>query len=188
MQVFTPEQEAQIIKGIKSGDEAVFAEFHDISRPFFLGWLRKNFPKCPQAELDDVLQELYLKIWRKIDSFNYKSQFTTWAYHIAQNIMIDRFRQNKYHRECDSLDLAIECGAEFAAKDSEHESQIGIVNKVAELKNCLGQKHLAIFNMIYEEGRSFKFAAKKMKIPIGTVLSRSHYLKNKIKKQLNYGN
>lgn len=184
MQVFTLEQEKFIVAGIKNRNEKIFEEFYSTSLPLVKNFLLKNYSNCPAFEVDDILQELYFKIWTKIDSFSGKGKLISWTYQIASYIVFDRVFRNKYVKNCVSLDSITDSGGEFAAKIIETENNERLTNKIGELKNCLGEKHLAIFNLVYEQGMSFKQVAKKTRLPMGTVLSRSHYLKQKIKREL----
>lgn len=183
MQVFTPEQEQYFIKGLKRRDEAVFNEFYQYTKPVIQTFLGNKFPLRIQSELDDICQEFFIKVWNRIETFNESCKLITWLYRIAINLAIDRITRNKHFINCESLDAYLESGADFeSTKPLETDERV--INKIAELKNCLGKRHLAVFKVVFEQGKQFKQAAKILEIPFGTVLSRSYYLRRKLKEQL----
>ena len=57
-----------------------------------------------QRELaEDLMQEVFLRVIKKADSFRRRSKFTTWLYTIARNVSVDAMRRNR-HRRTVSLD------------------------------------------------------------------------------------
>ncbi len=47
---------------------------------------------CDNEEAKDVVQDSFIKIWKKINSFDSKHKFTTWMYKIVTHTAIDRYR------------------------------------------------------------------------------------------------
>lgn len=183
MRVFTPEQEQYFISGIKNRDEVIFADFYRQTRPLIAKILFTKYPYRMSADIDDVLQEFYLKVWNKINLFQGRSQFITWLYRVAFNVVIDKVVKNKHYNHCNSLDLLLEEGKDFEYQRPLDKNE-KLSNEIAELKNCLGENHLVVFKMVFEQGKTFQETAKILDIPMGTVQSRSHYLKQKLKKKL----
>ena len=46
---------------------------------------------------NDVLQEVFIKCWNKLDSFNQQSKLSTWLYRIAYNESLQWMRKNDKH-------------------------------------------------------------------------------------------
>jgi RNA polymerase sigma-70 factor (ECF subfamily) len=62
-------------------------------------------------DVDDILQETFLKAYKKIDQFDGQSSLFTWLYSIARNLMIDEFRRQqrkpqRSHTPADEFELA----------------------------------------------------------------------------------
>jgi len=53
------------------------------------------FAADSNIDIDDILQETFLKAYKKIDQFDGQSSLYTWLYSIARNITIDEFRSRK---------------------------------------------------------------------------------------------
>lgn len=186
MQIFTVEQEQRLVEGIKQGDEKAFNEFYSLSLPLMKNILLRDFAGQRGFDADDILQELYAKIWRKMETFQGRCRVMSWVSQMAHRIALDRvIRPRSCRIQGESLDVLLEAGADFAEKPPDADpTKEDRKNKILEIKNCLGNKHLAIFNAVYEQELSVDAAAKKLKLPRGTVLSRTFYLKRKIKSEL----
>jgi len=46
-------------------------------------------------DADDAVQETYIRVWQKRDSFRQESSYKTWVYRIAANLCLDKLRQAK---------------------------------------------------------------------------------------------
>lgn len=69
------------------------------------------FAADSNIDVDDILQETFLKAYKKIDQFDGQSSLYTWLYTIARNITIDEFRSrkrkpNRSHTPADEFDIA----------------------------------------------------------------------------------
>ncbi len=80
-----------------------FSELYDRYAP-------KVFGKClallkDRGEAEDATQEIFVKIFSKMGSFDQRSKFSTWLYSITYNLCIDRLRKKKKERELFSEEL-----------------------------------------------------------------------------------
>lgn len=183
MQVFTPEQESYYLAGLKAKNDSIFTEFYNYTKPFIRQFLFQKYPYRMDSEADDIIQETFFRVWKNIDSFRGDCKLISWVNQISIRLAIDKISRNKHFTNCKSLDFMLENGEDFESVKL-FDSNETINNKICELKNCLGEKHLAVFNLVFEQGKEFKDAAKILKIPMGTVLSQSYYLRRKIKEKL----
>lgn len=77
-----------------------------------------------EDEVADLFQEVMIKLWRGLPSFNGRSDVRTWIYRIALNTCISIDRKKKRHPETRlSMDINL-----FADKDKETE-QVNILHK-----------------------------------------------------------
>lgn len=51
-----------------------------------------------EEDRKDLLQNIFMKIWKNLESFNEESSLSTWIYRLSVNTSIDYMRQNKRHR------------------------------------------------------------------------------------------
>jgi RNA polymerase sigma-70 factor (ECF subfamily) len=81
--VVTSTSEDAIVAGVRSGDEAVFAQLlSDWSRSMLL--LARNFVST-EASAEEVVQDTWLAVIRGIDGFEGRSSLRTWVYRILVN-------------------------------------------------------------------------------------------------------
>jgi RNA polymerase sigma-70 factor (ECF subfamily) len=85
--------ESEVIKRAKQGDHTAFSELVDeySERIYNLGLriLRKK------EDAEDILQETFLTVIQKIDTFDGRSSFFTWIYRIATNAALMKLRKKK---------------------------------------------------------------------------------------------
>jgi RNA polymerase sigma-70 factor (ECF subfamily) len=81
--VVTQHTEDAIVAGVRSGDEAVFAQLlNDWSRSMLL--LARTFVST-EASAEEVVQDTWLAVIRGIDRFEGRSSLRTWVYRILVN-------------------------------------------------------------------------------------------------------
>lgn len=92
--------EAEAIRRAQAGDETAFEFLYDMhSRRVYALCLRMT--RNP-VEAQDLTQDAFLQLFRKIKSFRAESSFSTWLHRLTVNIVLMRFRR-KHHPEV-SLD------------------------------------------------------------------------------------
>ena len=83
----------EIIERVKKGDQAAFRTIVEEYRQQAFSMAFRIL--CNEEEARDVVQESFIKIWQKIESFNMNEKFSTWLNKIVANSAIDRMRQIK---------------------------------------------------------------------------------------------
>ena len=90
-----------MIKAMGQGDREAFREFYqETARPVYSFIL--SLTKSPY-ESEDLMQETYLSVWTRADSYVPQGKPLAWVFTIARNLCYMRFRQQKQRR-----DLALE--------------------------------------------------------------------------------
>ncbi|TQV89357.1 RNA polymerase sigma factor [Aliikangiella coralliicola] len=95
--------EEQIIKQAKSGDLQAFQELVEYYSHRIYSAAFRILNHKEHAE--DCVQEVFIKIYHKIGSFNEQSKFSTWLYSVAVNTAIDLQRKHARHSQHESPDL-----------------------------------------------------------------------------------
>jgi RNA polymerase sigma-70 factor, ECF subfamily len=76
-----------------TGDEGAWHDLCDLYRPLIAGWLRRQ--SVPEADIDDLMQEIFLAVVRGLPSFNHSGRrgaFRAWLRTIAYNYSCDYWR------------------------------------------------------------------------------------------------
>jgi RNA polymerase sigma-70 factor (ECF subfamily) len=108
-----------------------------------------------EADAEDVVQETFLRAYRKFDDYDSRAQFSSWIHRIAANYAIDLLRRRRRWRstEIDPVEqvdpLAIEtAGPERSALSSE------IGRCIERALEALTPRERVAFTMRHYEGRS----------------------------------
>ncbi len=149
-----------------------------------------RFAKDPDLALD-LSQNAFIRAYRGIKSFRGKSSFSTWLYRITMNTCIDYTR--KKARSVDSLAVPEEV-AEYAGSEpivaslprepgaDALSSELG--EQIQKAVDLLPEYHKSVFVLYEIEGLSYKEIADVVGCSIGTVMSRLHYARKKLRATL----
>ena len=150
------------------GDTHAFRDFYDRTSAKLFAVILRILPE--RAEAEDVLQEVYVTIWRKAAAFDPgRASAITWISTIARNRAIDRIRARSI-RPTSPLELAAEVpdGAPGA------EQVLDMVRAAASLQDALVQldpRHAEIIRSCYFEGHTYEALAAREGVPVGTLKS-----------------
>jgi RNA polymerase sigma-70 factor, ECF subfamily len=85
----------EIIGKVKTGDQAAFRRLVEEYRQQAFSLAFRIV--CDEEEARDVVQESFIKVWQKIETFDMNGNFSGWLNTIVANSAIDRMRQIKKH-------------------------------------------------------------------------------------------
>ena len=129
-------------------------------------------------DVEDVVQEAFLKAYRGLGSFRGDSTFYTWIYRIAMNAAINFVKRTPNHvvLKDDLNPDGDDESYDTHGSDTEDPERILLAKRISEtVERALGKLHpdLAMALTLYEvEGLQYKEIAKMLSIPIGTVRTR----------------
>lgn len=136
-----------------------------------------------QAEADDLAQETLIKAFRAIDNFD-GAYPRAWLARIARNTAINRDQRNREFLLADEGTVE----PEPDASDVTDPEDIVLSQVVDEdLKRALEELPPAfrvLVQMVDVEDMTYQEAADALEIPIGTVMSRLHRARNRLRKSL----
>jgi RNA polymerase sigma-70 factor (ECF subfamily) len=135
-----------------------------------------------KSEREDLVQEVFLKVYRNLHRYSAGYAFSTWLYTVARNVCLDYTRKLKSVKS----DLSGMRAGEIPVADSAVMSAEN--NELFEvLDRCIGtlsekDRHIVFFH--FYEGMKYKDIAAVMGIPLGTVKYRVFEIKEKLRKAL----
>lgn len=162
--------------GVLVKKEQAFAQLYDeyyTKIRSFLFRMRRN------DDLDDLVQEVFLRAWHALPRFQMKSKMTTWLYRIAYNLAVDKTRRaqvvEKYkHMSDDFHDTQAEKSSDYVLHNERQALVLSSLDKInAELKSVLV--------LFFFEDRSLKEIAAILELPLGTVKSRLFHARKAMK-------
>ena len=123
------------------------------------------------SEAEDVLQEVYVTVWRKAVDFDAsRASPMTWLIAIARNRAIDRLRATKQSRRMDPIEAADGIADSAPVADRALES----AQDHTRLHSCLGSleaREQAALRGAFFDGNTYEDLAARMSVPLGTMKS-----------------
>ncbi len=138
------------------------------------------------AEVEDLLQEIFIKCYRYLNDFDQDLKFSSWIYRIARNETISYIRKIKARPQTipeeDGGELLRAIAADWDLEEEVRKKLDG--EKVRELLSQLDRKYREILVLRYLEDKSYEEIADIVKKPEGTVATLINRAKKKFKKIL----
>ena len=125
-----------------------------------------------KAAAEDLVQEVFLDVWRKADDFEGRSEVSTWLLAIVRNKALSMMR----HRPTEQLDE----DAAACIADSADTPEMAMQKEQARSITCkcltqLSPAHREIIDLAYYHGKSIEDVAKIVGIAVNTVKTRMFY-------------
>ena len=115
-------EETQYIARILNGDTEAFSVFLDrYSRPLYV--LIVQIVGCPE-DAEELVQDVFLKVFRCLDSYKGECRFSTWLYKITCNTCYDRLRSLHHSPLDNEADYSV--SANISSDDN---VELAVVNK-----------------------------------------------------------
>lgn len=131
------------------------------------------------SHLNDLVQEVFIKIWKGLPEFSANSKLSTWIYRIATNVAIDSLRAASRRKEDFEYDLN-QILDEHDSADKEIENR-QMIQKGLE---SLSEDHRTVLVLAFIHERPLLEIAEILDISEGTVKSRLYYAKEAFSKYL----
>jgi len=133
------------------------------------------------SDLEDLLQEIFLKIYQNLHAFDQDLKFSSWVYQIAHNHAISHYRKYKNHPiglSSEDTTLFFERFESGLDLPSELDKQL-LKNQVKAVINKLPKKYQEVLILKFIEDKDYKEISDILRKPMGTVAT----LINRAKKQ-----
>ena len=171
------EIDQQLVERVQNGDQRAFTllvEKYQRKLGRLLGRMIRD-----QAEVEDVVQESFIKAYRALPNFRGDSAFYTWLYRIgintAKNHLVSIGRRPKLSNEIEIEDAEnFEDANELRTQDTPETELMGkqIAQTVNSAMEALPEELKTAITLREIEGLSYEEIASLMNCPIGTVRSR----------------
>lgn len=126
------------------------------------------FQLCGSDEIDDLVQEVFLRVWKGLPKLKQIDTFSTWLYRITWNVATDR-RRNFAKRREQFQTIAKQTETQQPDQGLAHLHYADLVHRGL---NCLSFDHRTILVLHDLQDIPQKEVAEILKIPPGTVKSR----------------
>ena len=128
-------------------------------------------------DADDVLQNVFLKAWSKLDTFHQESKISTWLYRIALNESLDFMRKKKTQMVSSDDDEAM-VGSTLMADDyfNGTEAEAMLQEAIAQLPDV----QRTVFNMRYFDDMKYSEISEILQTSEGSLKASYHIAVKKI--------
>ncbi|MFZ2148597.1 MAG: sigma-70 family RNA polymerase sigma factor [Sedimentisphaerales bacterium] len=167
--------EQVLILRCQIGDKDALAELierHEAPLRYFISRLSAN----PETA-EDIFQDTWLTVIRRIHSLKKTDAFSIWLYHIARNKVYQQFRRKKKLSELN----------ENIAVPNDTENDVFSAEDAAKIHRCLKEllpEYKEVMMLRFLEQMSYEQISQVINCRLGTVKSRIHYAKLALKKEM----
>ena len=158
---------AALMRSVAAGDRAAFREVYDRTSTKLYGICLRLLGS--EAEAQDVLQEVYVTVWRKAAQFDAaKASPITWLGVMARNRAIDRLRQGRPAGEQieAAADIPDDGPLATAVIEQEQDSR-----RLAHCLEELEERPSAMIRAAFLDGATYPELAEREGVPLGTMKS-----------------
>ena len=133
-------------------------------------------------EADDLVQEIFVKVWKNLDKFRQDSQLYTWVYRIATNECLNYLRKKKQRFFIPIHDIQGELSQKLDSSPHIDGDEIQLKLQKALLK--LPDKQRLVFNMKYFDEMKYEEIAEITETSVGSLKASYHHAVKKIEEFL----
>lgn len=180
------EQDKDLVAQALGGDEAAYATLVEKYQNALFHHVRKIVRD--KSEVDDLVQETFIKAFSALESYSTQYAFSTWLYKIATNHSIDFLRKKKLRTQ--SIDKPIktkEGEMEVELPDTTYRPDRHIVDDqrktlIQEAIDALPPKYYRVIVLRHQQEKTYDEIARELDLPLGTVkahIFRARELLNK---------
>jgi len=156
--------ESDLLEGCRRGERKMQQELYNRFAPRMYGVCLRYASNAEEAE--DILQEGFIKIFNKINSYRGDGSFEGWIRRIFVNTAIEHFRKKTYLQPITETEENTVEGKYLSVLDSLAEKDI------IQLIQQLSPGYRTVFNMYVVEGYTHKQIAEMLGISEGTSKSQ----------------
>ena len=173
--------EKEIINLQKAGEyEKAFNAIVD-SYSERLYWHVRRFI-CSHDDTNDLLQEIFVKVWRALPAFRGESQLYTWLYRIATNEALNFLRKIKNRSDID-VEIADAVMSDKIDEDPYFNGN-AMQRELHKAVSMLPEKQKTVFNLRYFEEMKYEDMAKITGTSVGALKASYHHAYTKISEML----
>ncbi|MCG2614475.1 sigma-70 family RNA polymerase sigma factor [Terrimonas sp. NA20] len=158
--------EQELVSLLQQRQESSFGYLYDNYAGALLGVVGGIV--ADQETARDVLQEVFVNIWRKIELYDpAKGRLFTWMMNIARNAAIDKIRSKGYQDSLKNHSIPENADQNFPATGPQVDD-VGLRKVLNQLK----EEHRVLVDLSYFQGYTHDEISKALNIPLGTVKTR----------------
>lgn len=166
------EDDKLVASAVKGDQDAFRALMDKYQTPLYFHVLKMVKEK---EQVEDLVQEAFMKAFDNLGSYNTKYAFSTWLYRITTNHTIDYLRKKKLKTFSINEPVQTKDGdLHFQVKDEQAETDRNIIRKqrqdiIHEAIENLPEKYRMVIELRHLQELSYDEIAEELDLPLGTV-------------------
>jgi RNA polymerase sigma-70 factor (ECF subfamily) len=172
------DERALIERCRKGQDEAAFGELVDRYKDLVYGMVWRL--TADRTELDDLAQEVFLKVHRGLPYFRGEARLSTWIYRIVANVCVQEFGRPA----AISLDDEPSRHAAAAAAPDRRFGDLELKDRLEKAIARLPANYRLLIAAHYLQGVRYEDLADALQLPLGTVKTQLYRAKQQLRRML----
>lgn len=139
-----------------------------------------------REDAEDVLQEVFIKVYQNLNAFDPQLRFSSWVYRITHNQVISTYRKNKIRPQVISWemdeDILNNIVADFDIKkeiDNDY-----LYEQIKKILNKINFKYTQVLVLKFLENKSYREISDILQKPEGTIATLINRAKKQFKEEL----
>lgn len=133
-------------------------------------------------DAEDIMQEVFMRVYRYMDQFRSESSLSTWLYTIATNECL-RFLNKRKENVVSAEEMQEELAGKLKASEYvDYENELAV--KFQEAILSLPERQRIVFNLRYYDELEYEEIARILDSKVETLKVNYHYAKDKIKEYI----
>ena len=158
-------EEYELVAALRQKENQAFSYLYDHYSGALYGIINQIVADTELS--NDVLQETYVNIWRRIDTYDAsRGRLFTWMLNIARNAAIDKTRSKGFQQS--QRQISLDDGEMIPAIVRPGVDDLGLKKMILKLKD----EQRLLIDLSYFQGFTHEQIAKALDIPLGTVKTR----------------
>jgi len=176
--------DAELVK-LSLADRDNFLYLVDRYKDRLMNYIRR-LTNINDDDAEDILQEVFIKVYLNLNDFNADLKFSSWIYRITHNQVISSHRKLKARPEGYAVSIDNQAALSLAADiDIAAGTDLEIIKQnIAKVLDGLDQKYRDILILKFLEEKNYQEISDIIRKPAGTVASTINKAKQEFKKEL----
>jgi RNA polymerase sigma-70 factor, ECF subfamily len=168
--------EADLIARCQQGDEQAFRQLVDRHKDLVFGMIARS--SVEKSRVDDLAQEVFLKIHRGLPYFRGEARLTTWIFRIVLNLLSQEAHRRRGSRE---VALNTDLPAHEPRVHDRSTSDFELRERLEKAMAQLPANYRLLIAAHYLNDVKYEDLAEALDIPIGTVKTHLHRAKRQLR-------
>ena len=152
----------------------------------FAQYIRRR-ASVSKEDIEDLLQDIFIKIYLNLHGFDQSLKFSSWAYRIAHNEIISWYRKKKIRPQINFEDYEEENLVNYFKEDTDLEKSFDrevIKKHIKEAIEKLDERYREIIILRFLQEKEYEEISDILQIPLGTVSTLIYRGKKELQKKL----